>query len=86
MGYDNSTSYNESCSRKNQHAESVQVYREGNAVRLEFASPGNAREVLPLWADDRDVAAEIVRLMPVGEYTVWALIRTAQGTGAYRLW
>jgi hypothetical protein len=34
----------------------------------------------------RYLEGEIVRLMPVGEYTVWALIRTAQGTGAYRLW
>lgn len=41
-----------------------EVYREGNSVRLEFSGAGNAREVLPLWADDRDVAAEIVRLLP----------------------
>jgi hypothetical protein len=41
-----------------------EVYREGNAVRLEFSGAGNSREVLPLWADDREVAAEIVRLLP----------------------
>jgi hypothetical protein len=41
-----------------------EVYREGAALRLEFSSPGNAREVLPLWANDREAAAEIVRLLP----------------------
>lgn len=29
---------------------------------------------------------EIVRLIPVSEVVVWALIRTAMGTGAYRIW
>jgi hypothetical protein len=32
------------------------------------------------------VAGEIVRLIPVSETTVWALIRTRMGTGVYRLW
>ena len=41
-----------------------EVYREGNAVRLEFSGADNSREILPLWADDREVAAEIVRLLP----------------------
>lgn len=41
-----------------------EVYREGNSVRLEFASSSNTREVLPLWTDDREAAAEIVRLLP----------------------
>jgi hypothetical protein len=34
----------------------------------------------------RWVEGEIVRLIPVSETTVWALIRTRMGTGAYRLW
>jgi hypothetical protein len=29
---------------------------------------------------------EIVRLIPVSETTVWALIRTRMGTGTYRIW
>jgi hypothetical protein len=29
---------------------------------------------------------EIVRLIPVSETTVWALIRTPMGTGTYRIW
>jgi hypothetical protein len=29
---------------------------------------------------------EIVRLIPVSETTIWALIRTRMGTGAYRIW
>lgn len=32
------------------------------------------------------VEGEIVRLIPVSEGTVWALIRTRTGTGLYRLW
>jgi hypothetical protein len=34
----------------------------------------------------RWVEGEIVRLIPVSENTVWALIRTRMGTGAYRVW
>jgi hypothetical protein len=41
-----------------------EVYREGAALRLEFTGPGKDREVVPLWANDRDAAAEIMRLMP----------------------
>ncbi len=41
-----------------------EVYREGNVVRLEFSGAGNTREVVPLWTDDRESAAEIVRLLP----------------------
>jgi hypothetical protein len=32
------------------------------------------------------VEGEIVRLMPVSETSVWALIRARMGTGVYRLW
>jgi hypothetical protein len=41
-----------------------EVYREGAALRLEFTGVENAREVMPLWAHDRESAAEIVRLLP----------------------
>ena len=40
------------------------VYREGDALRVEFQADEAAREVLPFWASDRDAAAEIVRLLP----------------------
>jgi hypothetical protein len=33
-----------------------------------------------------EVEGEIVRLIPVGEDAVWALIRTRAGTGVYRVW
>jgi hypothetical protein len=32
------------------------------------------------------VEGEIVRLIPVSETTVWAMIRTRMGTGVYRVW
>jgi hypothetical protein len=41
-----------------------EVYREGAALRLEFSTADNAREVLPLWVDDRETAANIVQLLP----------------------
>src|SRR6185369_6994097 len=44
--------------------ENTEVYREGEALRFEFARQGTKREVLPIWARDRAAAAEIVRLMP----------------------
>jgi hypothetical protein len=34
----------------------------------------------------RWVEGEIVRLIPVSETTVWAMIRTRMGTGVYRVW
>lgn len=40
------------------------VYREGDALRVEFQSGESARIVFPFWADDRDAAAQIVRLLP----------------------
>jgi hypothetical protein len=40
------------------------VYREGEALRLEFSTPQAARTVLPFWVGDREVAAQIVRLLP----------------------
>ena len=39
------------------------VYREGEALRLEYKS-GSTNEVLPFWADSRDAAAQIVRMLP----------------------
>jgi hypothetical protein len=41
-----------------------EVYREGAALRLEFSTEESVREVLPLWVDDRDTAASIVKLLP----------------------
>lgn len=43
------------------------VYREGEALRVEFQSGESARVVLPFWADDRDIAAQIVRLLPTSQ-------------------
>jgi hypothetical protein len=40
------------------------LYREGDALRLEFATSDSPHEVVPFWAYDRDAAAEIVRLIP----------------------
>lgn len=41
-----------------------EVYREGEALRVEFATEGNARTTLPFWARDRETAAQIVQLLP----------------------
>jgi hypothetical protein len=43
------------------------VYREGDALRVEFQSGESARVVLPFWADNRDTAAQIVRLLPTSQ-------------------
>src|SRR5690349_11341380 len=40
------------------------VYREGDALRVEYQSGETARVVLPFWAGDRATAAQIVRLLP----------------------
>jgi hypothetical protein len=40
------------------------VYREGKALRVEFATDEKAREVLPFWVQDPDTAAAIVKLLP----------------------
>ncbi|HEX6396006.1 MAG TPA: hypothetical protein VFZ95_01155, partial [Steroidobacteraceae bacterium] len=45
--------------------ESIQeVYREGAALRVEFASGDNPRATLPFWVRDADTAARIVQLLP----------------------
>jgi hypothetical protein len=41
----------------------TEVYREGNSLRLVFSTPGSS-EVLPIWAEEGDSAAEIVKLLP----------------------
>lgn len=41
-----------------------EVYREGEALRVEFSTDENARAVLPFWAHDRETAARIVQLLP----------------------
>ena len=43
------------------------VYREGDALRVEFQSGKDTRIVVPFWADDRDTAAKIVRLLPTAQ-------------------
>jgi len=43
------------------------VYREGDALRVEFQSGKGGRVVVPFWADDRDTAAKIVRLLPTAQ-------------------
>jgi hypothetical protein len=40
------------------------VYREGEALRVEFTTVENPRAVLPFWTRDRDTAARIVQLLP----------------------
>ncbi len=43
------------------------VYREGDALRLEFQDGKTARIVLPFWAVDRETAAKIVRMLPTSQ-------------------
>lgn len=43
------------------------VYREGDALRVEFQSGESVRVVLPFWANDRDAAEQIVRLLPTSQ-------------------
>ena len=43
------------------------VYREGDALRVEFQYGEDARVVVPFWAHDRDTAAKIVQLLPTRE-------------------
>lgn len=40
------------------------VLREGDALRLEFATDSNTRAVVPFWVRDQETAEEIVRLLP----------------------
>jgi len=42
----------------------IHVYREGNALRLEFSTHDSRRAVLPIWLEDRDAAEKIVTLLP----------------------
>ena len=54
-------------SRRRSHriaaGELTEVYREGEALRLGFGAHPD-RQVLPLWANDTEVAAHIVKLLP----------------------
>ena len=43
------------------------VYREGEALRVEYQAPDATRVVLPFWAGDRDIAEQIVRLLPTSQ-------------------
>jgi hypothetical protein len=43
------------------------VYREGDALRVEYQSGESARVVLPFWADNRETAEKIVRLLPTSQ-------------------
>jgi hypothetical protein len=40
------------------------VYREGEALRVEYENTDSKRIVLPFWAGDSDTAAQIVQLLP----------------------
>jgi len=51
-------------SRKIPAGDLKEVYREGAALRLEFATAESARGVVPLWVKDRETAANIVHLLP----------------------
>ena len=51
-------------SRRIEAAELREVYREGEALRVEFASDAIKRGRLRFWASDSATAAEIVRLLP----------------------
>jgi len=43
------------------------VYREGDALRVEYQSGESVRVVLPFWTDNSDIAAQIVRLLPTSQ-------------------
>jgi len=59
------------------------VYREGDALRVEYQSGESARVVLPFWADDRETAEKIVRLLPTSQ-TVEIEHSTGSGSGTPR--
>jgi hypothetical protein len=44
-----------------------EVYREGEALRVEFQTDDTSRVVLPFWAGNRDIAAQIVRSLPTSQ-------------------
>jgi hypothetical protein len=54
-------------SRRHSHrvaaAEITQVYREGDALRLEFGAEAD-RQILPIWTEGHAEAAQIVKLLP----------------------
>src|SRR5262245_32151393 len=51
-------------SRRIEAADLREVLREGAAVRMEFSTPGAARQVMPFWVGDANTAERIVRLLP----------------------
>jgi len=77
--------------RRIRAADLCQVFREGEALRVEFATNNTARASLRFWASDRATAAHIVRLLPTsrtvefeesaagGSYRVNRRIATALG-------
>jgi hypothetical protein len=58
------TLFSASKSRRIAAANLLQVYREGETLRLGFSTGQAAREELAIWARDRDAAAQIVKLLP----------------------
>jgi len=50
--------------RRIRAADIRQVYREGELLRVEYGRSGAGRDVLPLWARDRETAARIVDALP----------------------
>ena len=61
----------------------LEIYREGDALRLEFSTPESARTVLPFWVRDSNAGAEIVRLLPT-QHSV-ELDESPGSTRRYRL-
>jgi hypothetical protein len=61
----------------------TEVYREGDELRLEFATDQSPRNQLPIWASTTGAAAEIVSLLPT-RHTV-ELEHSTGSTHVYRL-
>jgi hypothetical protein len=59
-----------------------QVFREGDALRVEFATNDTARVSLRFWANDRDTAARIVQLLPTSRTVE---LEESAAVGGYRV-
>lgn len=62
-------------------ADLKEVFREGEALRVEFATNNTARASLRFWANDRDTAAHIVRLLPTSRTVE---LEESAAVGGYR--
>ena len=59
-----------------------QVFREGEALRVEFATNDTTRASLRFWANDRDTAARIVHLLPTSRTVE---LEESAAVGGFRL-